>query len=99
MNEINVVVTEHAYTRAKERLKWKKATLDRMADKAYKEGLSHKEANGRIKHYLNGIYYNDTRLNNIRVHGENVFLFNGSRLVTIYRLPNDLSASAQKCKK
>jgi hypothetical protein len=99
VKEINIVITEHAYNRAKERLKWKKATLDRMAYKAYKEGLSHKEVNGRIKNYLEDIYRADTKLNNMRVYGENIFIFTGSRLITIYRLPNDLSLSAQKCKK
>mgnify|MGYP000221093441 CR=1 FL=1 len=99
MNEVVIVITDHAYKRAKERLKWKKAALDRMAEKAYQDGLTHKDVKGRIKAYLNDVYQKNKRINNIRVHGENIFLFTGSKLLTIYRLPNDLSSSAQKCKK
>lgn len=43
-----VLITEHAYERAKERLKWKSKVLDKMAEKAFLEGIKHKDTKGSL---------------------------------------------------
>ena len=43
-----IIITEHAYDRANERLSWSKKILDKMALKAYKQGKKHKETKGHL---------------------------------------------------
>ena len=43
------IATEHAYDRAKERLNWKSKVLDKMMQKAYEEGIQHKDTKGSLK--------------------------------------------------
>ncbi len=82
--------TQHAYKRAKERLKWKPKTLDRMMDLAMEKGICHKDTTGRLNKYLFKLWRRNRSVNNIRIYGENVYFFSKNRLITIYRLPTEL---------
>lgn len=93
-----VKITEHAYQRAKERLGFGRAAVDKMASKAFYDGVVHKQAKGRLKKYFDRLYFEYRTANNIRVYGENVFLFSGQTLITVYQLPNDLKKLASKSK-
>ena len=86
----NMIITEHAYKRAKERLKWKNSVLDKMAEIALKEGLRHKDTKGTLRKYIDKLWLKYKNCNNIRIYGENIYIFPGSTLVTIYRLDNKL---------
>lgn len=83
-------ITEHAYERAKERLSWNTKVLDKMAEKAYNEGIKHADTKGQLKKYVDKIWFKHKVCNNIRIYGENIFLFGNNRLITIYQLPNEL---------
>ena len=43
-----VHITDHAYERAKERLSWKTSVLEKMAEKAYNDGICHKDTKGSL---------------------------------------------------
>jgi len=85
-----IIITKHAYKRAKERLSWKKKTLNRMATKAYAEGVTHRSAKGHLKGYIGKLFIQHKTANNIRVYGQDVYLFNAICLITIFRIPNNL---------
>lgn len=86
MNEITV--TKHAYEKAKERLSWKKATTERMAEKAFNEGISHKDIKGSLNRYITREYFKYRKGNNIKIYAEHVFIFVGKKLVTVFRIPH-----------
>ena len=52
-----IKITEHAYERAKERLRFKSEVLDKMAAVAYEEGLKHSESKGLLKKYITSLFF------------------------------------------
>ena len=85
------IATDHAYKRARERLKWKKSTLDRMMVLAFDKGITHAAAKGTLEKYITKRWERNKSVNNIRIYGENVYFFSNNRLITIYRIPNYLT--------
>lgn len=85
-----VIITKHAFDRAKERLSWGKDVLNKMANKAFTEGIKHSEAKGHLSKYISKLFLEYKKANNIRVYGHDIFLFKDNTLITLYHLPNDL---------
>lgn len=50
-----VNVTKHAYKRMKERCGYSKSTCQRMAEKAFAEGVSHADVSGRLDERRGGL--------------------------------------------
>lgn len=94
--ELKITITEHAYERAKERLSLNKKSLDRMAIKAFKYGIEKEETKGKLRMYLEHLHLSEKKANNIRLHGENVFLFCGKNLVTVYQVTNNIKKYLKK---
>lgn len=89
-----IVITDHAYERAKERCGWKEAVTDKMAKLAYEKGVNHEAAKGNLKGYIERLFMQYKTANNIKIYGEDVFLFSKNCLITIYHLPPDLKKLA-----
>lgn len=85
-----IEITKHAYERAKERLNFSKGVLEKMAKKAFKDGIKHKETKGNLNKYVTGIWFRYKHSNNVRIYGEVIFFFAGNILITLYQLPNNL---------
>ena len=83
-------ITQHAYKRAKERLSWKGSVLDKMSRRALHHGKQHSDTVGRLNKYITKLFFDHKKANNIRIYGENAFLFHGSTLLTLYRIPTHL---------
>ncbi len=91
-------ITEHAYERAKERLSWRRKTLNRMAKKAFYGGLKHKDTKGKLNKYISNLYLQYRTANNIRIYGENVYFFTDCHLITLYRMPQELIKYLKYCR-
>lgn len=87
---MDVKITEHAYERGKERLSLKHDSLDRLAETAYHTGLKHSETKGKLRKYIDKLWFTNQTANNIKIYGENIFIFSKNLLITVYQLPNDL---------
>lgn len=85
-----MVITDHAYKMAKKRLKWKRNVIDKMAAKAFEEGILHSQTKGKLKRYIDKLYLSHRTANNIRIYGEDVYFFAGDTLITLYRLPSSM---------
>lgn len=96
MEEIEA--TDHAYERAKERFRWRKRTLDRMMKKAYNEGITHADTVGSLNNYITEVWAKYKSANNIRIYGENMYLFRFNKLITLYRLPTELTKHVKNFK-
>jgi hypothetical protein len=96
--DLEVVITKHAYERAKERLSWTEKVLDKMAQKAFSIGISHKDTKGGLNKYITKIWFDYKTANNVKIHGEVIYLFNKNTLITVYQLPNDLRKKAKNVK-
>ena len=93
---ISITITDHAFSRAKERLGFDRPATERIALKAYIAGKKHSECRGQLKKYIDSLYLQYHTANNIRIHGEAIYLFTSTRLITIYTLPNQYKTIAKK---
>ena len=80
------IITHHAYDQAKNRLSLTKAAFKSLVLKAYDKGLSRRETNGRLSRYLDQLYLSHGKANNIKIYGENAFLFHNNILLTVFKL-------------
>jgi len=85
-----VTLTAHAIKRIKQRLGIKRRAANKTAQRAFERGITLANARGELKWYLNKIYLNYRKADNIRVYGMHVFLFAEAKLITVYHLPRNL---------
>ncbi len=85
-----IIVTTHAYERGKERLSWNKKVLDKMAEKAFIDGVKHQDTKTHLHKYITKLWHRYKHANNVRIYGQNIFFFSNNVLITLYQLPNDL---------
>ena len=83
-------LTHHSKARGKERLGFNKKALKRMAEKAYGIGITRLETRGAFRRYLDCLFFgNNQEAGNIRIWGENVYVFCDLVLVTVFVLPRE----------
>jgi hypothetical protein len=87
-------VTGHAFQRAHERLGLNRKATERIACRAFDAGLRHEDTFGDLRQYLGVVASTRGTADNLRVHGEAVWVFCGHTLVTVLQLPRDLRAVA-----
>jgi hypothetical protein len=86
-------ITKHAYRRAKERLGLNKKAFERLFEKIQKQPTMQKKAKGRLKKYLDSIFFK-YGANKIRLYGDYMYIFKGGDLVTLYPIPHYHKKSA-----
>lgn len=92
-------ITDHAYQMAKERFRYSKDVLDKLAAKALEQGIRHSDTVGKLHKYIDKIWFSHRTANNVRIYGEVIYLFHDETLITVYQLPNNLRAMAKAVKK
>lgn len=85
-----IIITEHAFGRAKRRLQLRGNSLVRFARKALKEGIGFREATGKLSKYIKREYKYFHIANNIRIYGHVVYFFKNNVLLTVLELPKPL---------
>ena len=85
-----VEVTKHAEERLIERCGLNKKSVQRIADKAYNNGIRHGQTKGHLKKWVDGLYFTNKTANNIRLYGDKAFIFTNERLITVIQIPSNL---------
>ena len=85
-----VHVTKHGSKRVRKRSGINKKAVNRMADKAFKDGLKHCETSGRLNKWVTKLYFSNESANNIRIYGDKVYIFAGKTLITMMQVPSNL---------
>ena len=83
-------VSNHAEERLKERCGFNKKSVDRMAEKAFMEGITHSQTKGNLNKWITSLYFKNKRANNIRLYGDKAYIFCDETLVTVIQIPNNL---------
>jgi len=96
MDETGSRVTAHAGKRIRERIGVNKKTIQAVSDRALIKGLSHSELTGKLKRYIDKLYFRSETANNIKVYAEKVYIFKGNTLITVVGLPTGLKKIANK---
>lgn len=91
-----MIVTKHAENRIKERCGLGKKTGQRMAEKAFNEGIAHGQTKGRLNKWVTSLYFNNEKANNIRLYGDKAYIFCGETLVTVIQIPVGLMKDFKK---
>lgn len=94
-----VIITDHAFEKGKERFSLKVDAFKRLAQKAFNEGLRQSDASGKLGRYMDKIYFEHRTANNLRIYGDNLFIFSHNILITTYQVPSDLKKYVRACKK
>lgn len=83
-----MVLTNHAYKRAKVRLGQNKKIAERNAKWAFKHGIKHCEVKSKeLKLFLNSLYLSQGKANNLRIFRKGVYCFRNNVLITVVDLP------------
>lgn len=61
-----------------------------MAEKAFNEGITHKQTKGRLHKWITSLFFKNVNANNIRLFGYFAYVFCGETLVTVIPVPADL---------
>lgn len=89
-----VIITKHGKQRTKDRVGISKKLATKNATKAFEFGVTHAESKGSLRKYFDKLYLIHNRANNVRIYNRNVYIFNGSKLITVLPLPQNLSKLA-----
>lgn len=89
-------LTRHAAERASERMGLNTKALARTAAKALSKGLAHADTKGSLNRYLSRLFLAQRKADNMRIHGEHIYLFAGESLITILHLPHEHKAAARR---
>lgn len=94
-----IIVTDHAYNMAKERLSMNGSSFHKLSEKAFYNGVKHGETIGNLRKYIDGLFLRHKTAGNIRIYGENIFFFAGNFLLTVYQVPLNLRKATNKIQK
>lgn len=89
-------ISNHARQRMKERCGFNRKAQDRMAEKAFYEGITHKRTKGRLHKWVTSLFFKNCNVNNIRLYGDFAFIFAGETLVTVIPIPVNLKKDFEK---
>ena len=92
-------ISRHANKRMKERCGLNYSSHDRVAEFVLLKGLCHKDCTGRLKKYVDYLFFSYPSGNNIRLYGDHVYIFNSTNLITILKLPNIYKNAVNKLTK
>lgn len=79
----------------KERCGFNRKAQDRMAQKAFNEGITHKQTKGRLHKWVTSLFFKNFNANNIRLFGDFAFIFCGETLVTVIPIPNNIKKNME----
>lgn len=88
---MKIKVSKHAEQRMRERCGLNKKSIERIAQKAYDKGIKHESTKGRLRKWITGVYFKNTKANNIRLYGDMLYVFCENVLVTVFQIPHYLS--------
>ena len=90
------IVTHHARQRMRER-RGTKGDADRVTERALTDGISYKDVSGRLHRYLTALHMQAGH--EIRIYGNQVYVFNGAVLVTVLPLPSRYEEQVAKIRR
>lgn len=91
------VVTNHAKERIKSRSGLKNKSIDRIVQRALDEGITHGQTKGRLKKWVDSLFFYNMTATNIRLYGDKAYIFDKNKtLITVLQIPSDLTKDLKK---
>lgn len=95
---MELIITNHAIDRTKQRVGISKRLAEKNAMRAYESGIKHSETSGSLKRYLDKLYLEHKTSNNVRIYCGNIYIFHGDILLTVFPLPEKYRKTAERIK-
>lgn len=92
-------LTDHSRDRMKERCGANKSSMDKIAKTALDQGIRHEDTAGSLHRYLDHLYLQRNRANNLRIYGDKVYLFYDDSLITVLQLPQKYMKTCNQLRK
>lgn len=86
--EEDLVISEHGYTRLKQRNGWSRKASARMIGKVYQNGLRPDQVKGYLKSWINNKADYGKDGNEFVLFGEKLYIFNGNTMITVLPTPS-----------
>ena len=86
----DILITDHAFKRLKERNGWSKKSSLRMVKRVFEEGKTLSKLNGALRKWVAYKKSNDPSHEFI-VYGEKLYVFQTTTLITVINIPKDLN--------
>lgn len=83
-------ISNHARKRRRERCGFNKKAGERMARKAFHEGITHAHTKGNLNKWVTSLFFKAKKADNIRLYGDYAYIFCGEVLVTVIVIPASL---------
>lgn len=90
---MEISVTRHGEKRMRKRVGLSKHSVSRMAEMVYEKGIRFCDTRGRIHRYLEEVSGRGEPDNELVVHGNNLYIYRDSCLITVWPLPGKVLAS------
>jgi len=94
-----ITVTKHGEKRIRERSGLNKSSVNRIVEKAYKDGLKMEETTGELHKWIIYVHLKNQGANEIRIYGDKAYIFSDGYLITLLQVPNQLLKNIQANKK
>ena len=85
-----MIITPHAYSRAKERCGLNKSAFNHMLEKALINNWSHANAKSQLHKYIMTLVMKHKFHFKVLLHDKYIILHTNDTIVTVYQLPNTL---------
>ena len=85
-----IQISRHAEKRLRERNGLNKKSMQRIAERAFNNGLEHRDTTGNLRKWLLSLKDKRNNVNKIMIYGHQVYLFAGNILVTVFDVPGNL---------
>lgn len=89
-------ISDHARERMKERCGFRGKTQDKMARKAYEQGITHSQTKGNLNKWITSLFFSHQKANNIRLYGDHAYIFRDDTLITVFPIPVSLRKNKDK---
>lgn len=90
-----LIITRHAYQRARQRLSLSATALEHRAAKAILTGLTPAQTRGYLHKYCLQLWNEKQNADNPGLHGDTLFLFAGNTLLRVWQIPASLRPLAR----
>ena len=92
-----ITISKHAEARLRERTGLGKKSCERIAKKAFEQGISHSQTKGNLNKWITSVYFRSNHAVNVRILGDKAFLFSKDDvLVTVLQVPQNLARELKK---
>lgn len=87
---MKIQISRHAEQRMRERCGLNKKSIERMANKAWENGIKSYETIGNLNKWVTMVYFRRKCANNVRLYGDKAYIFCENVLVTVLQIPHRL---------